>query len=741
LAVEVERALGSLIATHLQIPQEALERDIPLNEFGFDSITLASFGQILNHRYGLELSPTVFFEAPTIEALTAYLLREHRSVLAGAFVATQRSGPTVASPEEQAPPAKGRRRGRRPSSMTGSALMAASIGCEPIAVIGMSGRYPKADNLQIYWQNLIEGRDCIEEIPSERWPLDGFYTQDRKSAIAQGLSYCKWGGFIRTPDPSDDDFFIFTQPDSRPLDTVQRVFLETVWNALESAGYTRATLNEFCQSRVGVYVGASLSLQQSLDKIVHDEITETGGALSSLISRFFGLSGPSIAIDAHSASSMAAIHTACVSLAHKECDLAIAGGVSLLSAGMYKSACRLNLTGSHINSRSFAEGRDGMLPSDGAGVVLLKPLSNAVRDNDNILAVLRSTISSYVDSSIYADALAVSSTPSPHAIARTIKDNVIKSGVDPRTISYVESAAPGLPVGDALEVAAMSKAFKEFTADQRFCALGSVTSNIGHAVAASGVSKLAKVILQMQHRQLAPHIKASPMGSDLGLETSPFYLQQEACEWRRPRLTVDGVEQEFPRRAMVNSLGYGGFYAGAIIEEFAADSLPNYPDAAETCGEPQLILLSAKSAERLQTCIQELCLWVESRKQLRLSDVAYTLQVGREPMPYRWAALVNSRDELLRALSLCSRKEFVDLPTGSGTLFRGLVSQTSAELQDLLDGQALDQILARYVAERNCAKLAAWWVKGARVPWNDLHKAGSSRRVWLPAYPFGANGS
>jgi polyketide synthase PksN len=683
----------------------------------------------------------VFFEAPTIEALTKYLLREHRSVLARAFDLTELSDHTATSPAESASLAKARRRGRRLSSVTVATPMPAAPAPEPIAVIGMSGRFPKAGNLDIYWQNLIEGRDCIEEIPSERWSLDGFYTRDRKLAIAQGLSYCKWGGFVRATDPSDDDFFISTQSGSGAPDSAQRLLLETVWNALESAGYTRATLNQFCQSRVGVYVGASGSLQQSSDRSNHDETTETNGALASTISRFFGLTGPSIAIDAHSASSMTAIHLACVGLAHEECELAIAGGVSLLSAAMYKSASRLNLAGSHIDSRSFAESRDGMLLSDGAGVVLLKALSKAVRDNDNVLAVVRSTISSYVDSSSYADAVAVSSAPSPDAIAQAIKDNIIKSGVDPRTISYVESAAPGLPVGDALELAAMSKAFKEFTEDQQFCALGSVTSSIGHAVAASGISKLAKVILQIQHRQLAPHIKASPVSSDLGLETSPFYLQQEACEWRRPEHTVDGVEQEFPRRAMVNSLGYGGFYAGAIIEEYVANNLPDAPFTVDSCGEPQLILVSAKSAERLQRSIQELWLWVKSREQLRLGDVAYTLQVGREAMPYRWAAIVNSREELLRELSLCFRKEFADLPTGSGTLFRGLVSQTSAELRDLLDAQAADQILRRFVMERDLAKLAAWWVKGACVPWNDLHKTGSSRRIWLPTYPFGAKGS
>lgn len=232
-----------------------------------------------------------------------------------------------------------------------------------------------------------------------------------------------------------------------------------------------------------------------------------------------------------------------------------------------------------------------------------------------------------------------------------------------------------------------------------------------------------------------------PVSPDLGLEFSPFYLQQEAHEWRRPRVAVDGVEQEFPRRAMVNSLGYGGFYAGAIIEEYnSANGVPDSLDPGDCSGETQLVVLSAKTGERLKAAIRQLRSYVESRQQTRLRDVAYTLQVGREPMPYRWAAIVDSRKDLLHALDSCSDKEFPDLSTGSENLFAGFVNPVAAVLDGLLDPDAVEQILRRYVTEKNLAKLAAWWVKGADIPWDDLQREGSSRRIWLPTYPFGANG-
>jgi polyketide synthase PksN len=395
------------------------------------------------------------------------------------------------------------------------------------------------------------------------------------------------------------------------------------------------------------------------------------------------------------------------------------------------------LAASNIDSRSFAEGRDGFLPSETAGAVLLKPLSDAVKDNDDILAIIKSTVSSYVDSVANADRLGVASLPRTDAIATAIRENIIKSGLDPRTINCVESAANGLPVGDMVELSALCEAFRAFTEDEQFCALGSVESNMGHAVAASGISQLAKVILQLQHKQLVPHIKANGASPDLRLEHTPFYLQQEAQEWHRVRLSRNGVDQAYPRRAMVHSMGYGGFYAGAIIEEYDAKDLGNSLSSVATAGQKQLIVLSAKTEERLRVAIQQLYLFVEKRNEIRLRDVAFTLQVGREAMAYRWAAIVDDRDNLLDVLRIAADQGGLDQSTNPANMFKALVNPSAVVLDGLLDGEAQQQVLQQYVRETNLAKLAAWWLRGADVPWDDLHEKGSSKRVWLPTYPFG----
>jgi acyl transferase domain-containing protein len=196
--------------------------------------------------------------------------------------------------------------------------------------------------------------------------------------------------------------------------------------------------------------------------------------------------------------------------------------------------------------------------------VLLKPLSKAIEDNDNILSIIRSTVATSVG------ALGPTNMPAPDAVTAAVRTNILKSKVHPRTISYVETAAAGLPLGDAIEVSATSRAFREFTEELQYCALGTVKGNIGHAMAASGVSQLIKVILQLRRGQLLPIYMPTAPSGDLELGRSTFYLQQTLAPWERPVVAMDGADEECPRRALVNSLGAGGFYAGAIVEEYCS---------------------------------------------------------------------------------------------------------------------------------------------------------------------------
>jgi acyl transferase domain-containing protein len=289
---------------------------------------------------------------------------------------------------------------------------------------------------------------------------------------------------------------------------------------------------------------------------------QPSSVLASFASRVFGFKGPSLAVDTHSASSMTALHMACLALGAGDCDRAIAGGVAYLRPEMYLTACRLGLLGDDRRSRSLSENRNGAIFADGVGAVLLKRLSDAVDAGDEILAVIRSTVSSYVGN------IGLSNLPAPELIERTIRENFIRARVNPRTIGHLETAAAGYKLADPLEIQATTQAFRSFTSDRHFCTLGSLKRNIGHATAASGVHQLIKVILQIRHGQAAPFFDVDSLDPNIDLKDSPFHVHSMVRAWERSDFENSADHQSHPRRAMINSLGYGGFYAGAILEEY-----------------------------------------------------------------------------------------------------------------------------------------------------------------------------
>jgi acyl transferase domain-containing protein len=308
-------------------------------------------------------------------------------------------------------------------------------------VIGLAGRYPKANTLDEFWDNLRTGRDCITEVPANRRDHNHYFDPDKNTP---GKAYSKWGGFLDWVDRFDPLFFNISPRDAELMDPQERLFLECPWHLLENAGHTRELLRARYQSRVGVYVGAMSQQYHAFDS---DLIRESAIALSSYysianrVSYFFDFQGPSMAIDTACSSALVAIHMACESLLKGECRLAIAGGVNLsIHPKKYLALSLAQIVGSHANSRSFGDG-DGYIPAEGVGAVLLKPLAQAVQDGDSILAFIKS---SAINHSGHTHGYSI---PNPTAQAQLIVDNFHKAGIDPRTISYVESTANGSDQG------------------------------------------------------------------------------------------------------------------------------------------------------------------------------------------------------------------------------------------------------------------------------------------------------
>ena len=361
---------------------------------------------------------------------------------------------------------------------------------DDIAIIGLFGRYPMADDLDQFWENLRTGRDCIVEIPKERWDYRLFYDPEPGKP---GKTPNKWGGFLNDVERFDAQFFSITPREAFALDPQERLFLETVWRTVEDAGYRKSAL---ANRKVGVFVGVMYGEYQlyGAGDIAEGKVFPLSSSYASIANRvsyIFNWHGPSIAVDTMCSSSLTAIHLACESLRRGESELAVGGGVNatlhphkdlLLSPGGFAA--------SDGRCRSFGEGGDGYVPGEGVGAVLLKPLARAIADGDHVYAVVRaSTVNHGGKTNGYT-------VPNPKAQAELISEALLQGNVAPRTVNYIEAHGTGTALGDPIEITGLSKAFDEAGAiDRHSCAVGSVKSNIGHLESAAGIAGVTKILV------------------------------------------------------------------------------------------------------------------------------------------------------------------------------------------------------------------------------------------------------
>ena len=423
-----------------------------------------------------------------------------------------------------------------------------------IAVIGMSGRFPGAGNLREYWANLASGRDSIGEIPADRWDVDRYYDPDPQ---IPDKMYCKQGGFLENIDQFDPLFFNISPKEAELMDPSQRLFLEEAWRAFEDAGYGDNALSNL---KCGVFVGATNSdygkklTSTGLENTAEAFTGLAASILSARISYFLNLLGPSIAMDTACSSSLVAIHQACRSILSGDCEMAVAGGVMLMfTPDLLIKTSRIGMLSPTGRCRAFDQSADGAVFSEGVGVVVLKPLWEALRDRDYIYGVIKG-------SGINQDGKTNGIT-APSALSQTRLELEVyrRSGINPDTITYIETHGTGTALGDPIEIKALKEAFQEYTSRKQFCAIGSVKANIGHTAMASGIASLIKVLLALKHRQIPPLLHFRTANEHIDFNDSPFYINTELIDWR--------VGPETPRRAAVSSFGFSGTNCHMVIEE------------------------------------------------------------------------------------------------------------------------------------------------------------------------------
>jgi len=724
LIEKAENYFKRLLSEVIKHPSHKIDANAPMEKYGIDSIMALQLTNQLEKKFG-SLSKTLFYEYQTIRELTGFFIEFYWDSLVEEIsdkVILQNN--TIKNADKDHIHKKSNIQRTRFQSVDRQQTKDFS---EHIAIIGLSGRFPMADDIDEFWTNLKNGKDCISEIPEERWNIDLYdATKDRP-----GKMHCKWGGFINDVDKFDPLFFNISPKEAELINPQERLFLETVWNLLEITGYTKKDLHQLYQGKVGVYVGSMYQQYHFFNPNITDKSLISLSSYHSIANRvsyFFNLMGPSIAIDTACSSSLTAIHFACESLQKGECALAIAGGVNLsVHPYKYMGLSNAKIIGSTSTSRSFGDG-DGYIPSECVGAVLLKPLSQAVRDKDSILSIIKS---SSVNHGGRTNGFTI---PNPNAQADLIINNFIKSGIEAESISYVESAANGSALGDPIEISGLNKAFRQFTQKNNFCAIGSVKSNIGHAEAASGISQLTKIILQMQHKQLIPSIHTEPPNPNFTLDKTPFYINKELIEWKQPVISINGHEKQFPRRATISSIGATGANAHLIIEEYENNTY-EYNDVEET----YVFVFSAKSEDRLRLYASNMKAFLNnhlSDVEYSTSNIAYTLQTGRESMEYRLAIVANNKTELMDGLSA-----YLQSATGDNQfsipVFTGNKENDYQDINNLFSGNIGDSLFQMLINEKNLEKIANYWVKGFDMPsWDSLYDVQNVKKIKLTTYPF-----
>lgn len=506
---------------------------------------------------------------------------------------------------------------------------------EPIAIIGMGCRYPDARGLRAFWRLLREGRDAISEIPSSRWDVDEFYDPDIR---APGKMQTRWGGFLDDIDRFDARFFNISPREADHLDPQQRQLLEVTWEALEHGGQT---LESISGSQSGVFIA---TLGHDYDEYIFDDYScidayvGTGNAHSLAANRLsyvFDLRGPSVALDTACSGSLVALHMACQSLRSGECALAIAGGVNAIL--LPKTNIFFTKAGAIApdgRCKAFDAGANGIVRSEGVGVVVLKRLSDALAAGDPIQALI---LGSSVNSDGNSDGLMA---PNQEAQKALLRDAYRRANVAPEEIQFVEAHGTGTPLGDATEINALNAVLGANGAGDRFCAIGSVKSNIGHTEAAAGVAGVIKVALAMQQRQLPPSLHVQTLNPALEQPQSHVRVQTELGPWPAPRA---------PLLAGVSAFGIGGTNAHIVMAEHApADTGGGRP----TEQKMRLLLISARTEPALRDLADAYRRFLTDTDPADFADVCYTAAVRRTHHPHRLALVASTPAEAAEQLRL-----------------------------------------------------------------------------------------
>ena len=712
--------LIDLLSVEFKLPKERFELHKYFEDFGIDSISITKLTNTFDAVFN-DIPRTLFFEYQSLQELIGYFLENQQETIQELLLKNEDSSHSISHQKEDNETLVNNDIEEKIQDLGQFIIdespkykddfsLANNIDNEDkIAIIGLAGKYPGANNVAEFWENLKQGKDSITEIPSDRWDLTTFYDEEKGKS---GKSSSKWGGFIEGVDKFDPLFFNISPREAEIMEPQERLFLQTAWETIEDAGYTREQLGKSTQANemtgnVGVFVGVMYEEYQLYgieEQHKGNQIHLVGNpsSIANRVSYFFNFHGPSMALDTMCSSSITAVELACQSIMNGDCKAAIAGGVNVsIHPNKYLLLSKAGFASSTGRCKSFGEGGDGYVPSEGVGAVLLKKLSDAERDGDHIYGVIRGA------SLNHGGKTNGYTVPNPKAQTSVIKRAMEKANLNAHEISYLEAHGTGTSLGDPIEVASLKKAFQ--TEDEDFiCKIGSVKSNIGHCESAAGISGITKVLLQLKHKQLVPSIHAEVQNANINFKNTPFRVQKKLEAW-----DTNGKS----RIAGISSFGAGGSNAHLIIEEYTSQEKQHNEN------QPiPLWVMSAKSEKQLKEYVEKLLNFIKNQEKLLPQEVAYTLQIGREVMSHRLAFYATTIEEASTQLKAYLAGTSLDYCYGT--------INPDALIEEITDTEI------KRLWENRDARILESWCLGRNIEWSVFYNKQSPEKISLPTYPF-----
>ncbi len=598
-----------------------------------------------------------------------------------------------------------------------------------IAIIGVAVKLPKADNVAEFWGNVRNGVDCISDFPIDRKKDCDSYLHF--TGMAEGEIKYGNGAYLNEVDKFDYSFFQLSPKEASLMNPSQRMFLETVWKAIEDSGYGGKKLSG---TKTGVYMGHSMGTfvdmlydyarfipdidPDSIPMAIPGNLTSI---IASRISYILDLKGPSICVDTACSSSLVALHYACQGIKNGECDIAIAGSVKLNLFPLERKY-KMGIESSDGKAKTFDDDSDGTGRGEGVAAVILKPLSNAFKDRDNIYAVIKGSSVNQDGSSI---GITAPSAPAQADVLATAWEN---AGVDPETITYIETHGTGTKLGDPIEIDGLKRAFKRYTGRKQFCAIGSVKTNIGHLDNASGIVGVVKAVLALKNGEIPPSLHFKYPNRKIDFEDSPVYVNRTLSKWET---------EGYPRRCGVSAFGLSGTNCHVVIEE-APPQNRIYTKGLD------VITLSAKSKKVLEELVEKYKQHIEDSGSSLYPDICYTANTGRGHYSYRVAIIIENQDDLKNKIDYIFTNGLENniskgiyygecKPNSTTGNYESSTEHLSEQKQLDIGAKSYYEMVQEPTLFDDLCRL---YVMGGEVDWERVYRGEKRNKVSVPVYPF-----